>query len=306
MTDPLTPNFPDQATRLRADIPRLLCPECRLPLTPATLACANGHAYAWRDGVLVLLSVEFGRYLRAFLDAFSRLREAHQARLMDVAAYPLLPYGPAVSADFRWDIRRADLALVPRLLPSARPLRILEVGAWNGWLTHHLARAGHQVTAVDYFDDEYDGLRAHKHYAESWTAIQMNLEELSLLASPFDAIILNHCLAFFTHPPATVAQAQALLAPAGRLLIIGLSFFRRPAFKRAQVAADRAQRQAAGVKELKEMRGYLDWQDRVWLTRQGVRLRAYGALWRANLKARLRPTAPYYAYGLYQAPAAQL
>lgn len=286
--------------------PPLLCPECHGPLTPAGLICANGHAYVWRDGVLVLLSAAFGRRLQAFLDPFAAYRAQEGARLLDPAQYPLLPAGPAVAANFQWNIRRADLHLVQRLLPAARPRHILEVGAWNGWLTHHLALAGHHVTAVDYFDDVYDGLRAHKHYAETWTSIQMDLEDLSLLAASFEVVILNHCLAFFTDPLASVAQARACLAPTGRLLMIGLAFFRDPTWKQAQVAADRARRRAHSVEDFKAMRGYLDWTDYAALRRQRVRLRPYRALWRANLKARLRPSAPYYAYGVYTAPAATL
>lgn len=283
--------------------PPLLCPECRQPLAPVGLTCNNGHHFDQRDGVLRLMSAAFNRRLQAFLDPFTAYRAQLGARLLDPAAYPLLPFGPAVASNFQWDIRRADWQLMPRLLPAGRPLRILEVGAWNGWLTHHLARAGHHVTAVDYFDDEYDGLRARRHYAETWLAIQMDLEDLSLLAATFEVVILNHCLAFFSHPLATVAQAQARLAPAGRLLILGLSFFRAPAAKQAQVAADRARRRAGGVEDFKPMRGYLDWADRTALRRTGVRVRPYGALWRANLKARLRPAAPAYAYGVYLAPA---
>ena len=43
---------------------------------------------------------------------------------------------------------------------TAEPIRVLDVGAGNSWLSHRLASFGHQVVAVDRLDDELDGLGA--------------------------------------------------------------------------------------------------------------------------------------------------
>src|SRR6267378_6158682 len=46
-------------------------------------------------------------------------------------------------------------------------LRILDLGAGNGWLSNRLAQRGHSVTAIDLSDDPFDGLGAGRHYGSA-------------------------------------------------------------------------------------------------------------------------------------------
>src|SRR4051812_41670551 len=110
----------------------------------------SGHGVKLQDGVLALMSDEFERHMRDFLPAFSQMRGADSKRLLDPIAYPQLPYGPGAAGHFEWRLRGYDLDVIQRLLHSRGPRRILDVGAWNGWLSHRLAAQGHSVTAIDY------------------------------------------------------------------------------------------------------------------------------------------------------------
>ncbi|MBC8076476.1 MAG: hypothetical protein H7Y32_10415, partial [Chloroflexales bacterium] len=47
-------------------------------------------------------------------------------------------------------------------------------------------------------------------------------------------------------------------------------------------------------------RGYLDFGDKTALELLGVALRPYPQLWRANLRALLRPARPWHAYGVWR------
>jgi 2-polyprenyl-3-methyl-5-hydroxy-6-metoxy-1,4-benzoquinol methylase len=289
----------------------MLCPECRLPLdemgeeapvSQRPLACANGHLFTYQDGVLVLLAQGFRQRLQTFTAALEPVRQAQAKRLLDEALYPQLPFITPDSEAWEWRLRRYDLALIWRWLAGRAGLRILDVGAWNGWLSNRLAEDGHRVTAVDYFTDPHDGLGARRFYRSHWRAIQMDLADLSILDPGYDLIVLNRCLAFFTEPVAYVTAAQPLLAPGGRLVLTGLQIFHKPAVKARQVTAyRRAHLEQYGFELfLRPSKGYLDQADAAGLQAAGVSLRPYRELWPANLKAWLWPTRPFHQYGIYE------
>jgi len=285
---------------------RLRCPNCHEPLD-AALTCVHAHHFTERQGVLVLLADEFDTRLQAFLSGFEALREREHQRLIDPAAYEHLPQirSRDRSWDVEWRLRRYDLASVlDRLQNQAvRSLRVLDIGAWNGWLSHQLAKRGHDVTAVDYFVDEYDGLGARRFYSSTWRAIQLDLDDLTVLDEPFDVIILNRCAQFFTDPAALLRTTRARLAPEGQLIITGLQFFRDPRPKaRTVVQAQQTYRARTGFDLfLKPTKGYLDFEDRRRFQADGVQLCAYPQLWPANLKARFRPERPRHEYGVWRA-----
>jgi SAM-dependent methyltransferase len=276
----------------------LHCPTCYQPLHPQRLACANGHAFALTDGVLSLLDAPFARRLQRFNEALAQYRAETGRRLLDPALYAQLPFAAALRPQFEWRLRRYDWAVVQKWI-GTRPQRVLDIGAWNGWLSYRLTLLGHEVTAVDYFTDPYDGLAAKQFYPVDWQAIQMDLTDLSPLPPVFDAIILNRCLAFFSDPVAYLAQVQAKLAPGGRILLTGLAFYDNPSAKAQAVAAmTENYRQQYGLEMfLNPTRGYLDKEDRRQLAAAGIRLTPYPQLFLANLKAWLLPQHPRYYYG---------
>lgn len=280
---------------------QLLCPDCRLPLDPDRLICANGHAFGYdENGVLVLLAADFAPRLAAFAARLRAIRATEERRLLDPAVYPQLPFAPALRHDHEWRLRGRDWRLIARLLAGRSGLRILDVGAWNGWLSHRLARAGHEVVAVDYFADPHDGLGARRWYASHWTAIQMNLTDLAVLPAVFDLVILDRCLQFQPDPAACVAPAARLLAPGGLLLATGLQIFFDPGPKARQVAALLAfYRQTYDFDLfLWPTKGYLDRSDLSQLGALGMIVRPYRPLFAANLKARLRPSLPWHGFGV--------
>jgi 2-polyprenyl-3-methyl-5-hydroxy-6-metoxy-1,4-benzoquinol methylase len=279
----------------------LLCPECRQTLDPATLACPMGHRFGQRDGVLVLLQDEFGRRLQRFAAELGAIRAAENRARLDRSAYEELPFAAAVARDPEWRLRRHDIAVLSKRLASAPPLRILDVGAWNGWLSHRLAARGHAVTAVDYFADAYDGLGARRLYSTTWRAIQMDIADLSLLDETYDLVVLNRCVQFFTDPVAYVASAQQRVAAGGSLVLTGLHFFRAPGAKARQVAALRRHYHEKYSFELflRPTRGFLDHTDREGLRRLGVTLRPYPQLWLANTRAVFFGSRPRHYHGAW-------
>jgi 2-polyprenyl-3-methyl-5-hydroxy-6-metoxy-1,4-benzoquinol methylase len=185
--------------------------------------------------------------------------------------------------------------------PLPTPPRVLDIGAWNGWLSHRLAARGHDVTAIDYFADAYDGLGAQRWYSTTWRAIQMDLADLAPLNQCYDVVIVNRCVQFFTDPAAAVAAAQRQVAPGGLLLLTGLQVFHDPRVKADAVARLRQTYAARYGHDLflRPTRGYLDRTDTTRLHERGITMRPYPQLWLANLRARLDPTRPRHAYGVW-------
>lgn len=280
----------------------LRCPVCRERLRehrrPAGFTCANDHSFPQEEGVLSLLHPAFAAELHAFLETFEPYRNQIGQRITDPAVYPGLPFNRR--EELEWRLRTYDVIAIEKLLAGRETGRILDIGAWNGWLSNVLAGRGHIVTAVDYFTDKFDGLGARRFYQTNWQAIQLDLRDLSLLDEQFDLVVVNRCLQFFADPPAYVDVAGPKVAPGGRLLLTGLAFFRDPAGKQQQMRDLQAELARRDIPTFKPMKGYLDTADRQRLLAMGVALHAYPQLRRANLKARLIASAPAYYYGVWE------
>lgn len=287
---------------------QILCPDCRTSFAvddrawlPPGIACPAGHRFAAREGVLELLDADLARRLAGFLTPFSALRANEDKRLIDPATYPQLPDAPAVRDQFEWRLRRYDLQVVASLLRHRGRQRVLDLGAWNGWLSNRLAQLGHDVTAIDYFVDEFDGLRARKFYTGDWRAVQMNLEDLDVLDEQFDVVIVNRCVQFYADPPAYARAVQRKVAPGGVMLLTGLAFVRDPAERIAGMAGLRRRLQENGLDFFKPMKGYLDFDDKSQFQDAGYHLHPYRQLLAANARSLLSSTAPRYYYALWQA-----
>ncbi len=281
---------------------KLICPSCEAPLSEGRV-CGNNHRFTEADGVLMLLTDAFRKRLQIFETHLAKMREKETIRrISDPAAFSELPFGAAIKNDGEWRLRQYDLAIINKLLSDLPEQKILEIGAWNGWLSHRLTLENHQVLAIDYFSDEFDGLKAQKFYPVQWPAIQMDISNLSPLgAERFDVIILNRCLQFFSNPLDYMCSAATLLRPGGRIILTGIQCFPNPRKKIEQIAIARKNfQQSYGVDLfLNPTRGYLDWGDRKRLLAAGCRLVPYPQLFRNNLKARLRRFLPVNFYGVF-------
>jgi len=274
--------------------PPLSCPNCHEPLTGHD-TCGCGRYYPQQGGVIRLLAEPQGRAIRAFAALIAAIRRSQHIPMIQPAHYAQLPNGPAGSGH-EWRLRRHDLAVVRGLLGRRGPLTILDVGAWNGWLSHNLALDGHIVTAVDYFDDTHDGLQARQWYPSDWRAIQCDLLDLASLGT-YDVIILNRCLQFFGDPLSYVNAARAQVRPGGLIILTGLQLFIDPRRKAADVMRlQEAHRTRYGFELfLRTCKGFLEVSDARNLWRAGLTLRPY--MIPSNIRTTIEPTRPLHVYG---------
>lgn len=253
--------------------------------------------------MLRLLTPPFAAQLDAFTQAFQADRIAQQYSGLPQAAYAQLPFGNAVRNDPEWRARQADLRLILKRLPTGKTLRVLDIGAWNGWLSHQLAIRGHDVTAVSYFADAQDGLGARQFYPNpKWQAIQMDECDLDVLRDEFDVVILNRCVQFSPDVIKQVQAAQARVAAGGLLIATGLNFYKDSSQHTARIQARAvAFRQRHGIDLfLRPTRGYLDWDDLTRLRALKLDLQPVRSLWRAWLKSLVLPASPRPCFGLWR------
>jgi 2-polyprenyl-3-methyl-5-hydroxy-6-metoxy-1,4-benzoquinol methylase len=177
------------------------------------------YVYQDLDGLNSFLKPEIRNRLGVFLEAFETFREKRKDRIVDLKRYPELPF---VEENLEsWKNRQKDVQFLNENF-SISGKRVLEIGAWNGWLSNRLALAGATVCAIDYFKDKYDGLASKAHYPNSdWTAIQMDCEDLVVLNPGFHIIIFNWHLMTCSEPWKVIDQAKQLLSNDGILVILG-------------------------------------------------------------------------------------
>lgn len=177
--------------------------------------------------------------------AASRFRSAYGAhrasegRDLDPASMRQLPYLAAGPLAKQWAVRaRTFDAFVERILrPMARqspcPLRVLDLGAGNGWLSWRVALDGHEAVALDVRDDHLDGLGAAEAYLESvngrFSRVVASFESLPIAAGGFDLVVFNASLHYALDLAATLREARRVTHAGGRIVILDSAFYAREA-----------------------------------------------------------------------------
>lgn len=274
----------------------ILCPVCREYLPTNTLTCANGHIFSrTSDGIPNLLSPT----LSARLDAIASHRERVRVGLPTITDYDGLPYNMAHTG-FEWRGRAQSADMVLRYIAKYQPKTILEIGGWNGWLTHHMAKSA-SVLAVDFFADAIDGLGAMRHYQSRWERLQMDITDLTILADRFDMVVINNGIHLLPDPIGTIRQAIGLVADGGMLIALELPIYRNPEKRIAQIRRIETQFTAqggVGSLFLHPTKGYLDRSHRAEMTQLGIKLHLYRR-YKAIAKALIMPTAPMVLVGAW-------
>jgi SAM-dependent methyltransferase len=209
-------------------LPRFACPECR---TPVEDDCADGHAcpgcgcrFAHCGGIFRFLARSRAEAASPFLQQYRLERERGGYRTASAEACRMLP--SVVRDDphaAEWRLRRESYRhLEQHALPAVwgGPVRVLDLGAGNGWVAHRLASFGHRVVAVDLIDDEVDGLGACRHYPVAFPAVQADFVALPFEPSQFDLAIFGASLHYAPRPERALAEARRMLAEGGAIVIM--------------------------------------------------------------------------------------
>jgi SAM-dependent methyltransferase len=225
---------------------RFRCPECHGTafVIDADLFCpGEGRRFAGESGVLPLLRWERRRALAPFLEAYRRVRRIEGWG--GAASYYLgLPFDSDGRHRDIWKIRARSYRAALDVLGSRfadmkrvdewnkRSLRVLELGAGNGWFSWRMAEAGHHVLATDISLDDEDGLGAIERYARPCPAFRerlvralLDMEELALDDSQLDVVVANASLHYAGSLPAAISEVHRVLRPGGLFLVLDSPVF---------------------------------------------------------------------------------
>lgn len=217
-----------------------------------------------QDNIYRFLLPGRAQALATFLAQYRHVREQDGYCSRPAEYYRSLPQVPPGDSQAQgWRIRSATYHSLKRVVlptPSAhQPLTVLDLGAGNAWLSNRLGTLGHECVAVDWLDDQDDGLGAARHYATAITRVQADFDWLPFVPGQFDLVVYNGSLHYSPDIESSLEHAFRMLRPGGRLAIMDSPTFRSKASAERMVS-EQAQRFVQGrptVGAIRPGQGYL-------------------------------------------------
>jgi SAM-dependent methyltransferase len=234
---------------LRASI-ALRCPACgKNNLAHSYESLAAHHEPLDCQGCSFLTKQEAGiwcalpparqRYFARFIQEYEHVRKQEGRGANSPEFYLQLPFRDLNGRNaWQWSIRARTFRYIARNilpeLPATAPsktlsnkgsvaLKILDLGAGNGWMSYRLASLGHQPVAVDLLTNPFDGLGAAVHYQSAlskfFPRFQAELDHLPFADNQFDCAIFNASFHYSENYKRTLAEAMRCLAPGGTIII---------------------------------------------------------------------------------------
>ena len=190
--------------------------------------CQRG--FERRAGIWRFLTAPRREELEPFMQQDRIIRQHDGRRISIPNYYRRLPFvrdeDPHAG---QWRLRRETYHnLLAHVFHGDKPwLRVLDVGAGSGWLSHRLTALGHGAVAVDAVDDDTDGLGAAQDYATRFVVVQADFEALPFAPRQFDVAVFNGSLHYAPDPAATIERAHRLLVPGATVVVMDSPMFRR-------------------------------------------------------------------------------
>jgi len=203
-----------------------------------TISVPNGYTLEYTSDVYSVMTTEFRERLSSFLANYKKIQATRNTLPSElIADFPFVRF-----KKFKNEIysRKRDLDILECVLKDASGGMILEIGAWNGWLSSRLAKQNYSVISADIFRDETNGLASKKyHKTKPMLSLQTDLRDPSIYKIKFDHIIFNHSLQFLPDPETILEAYSKLLQPRGQLIILGLDYRKNEARQYKRVKAYR-------------------------------------------------------------------
>jgi SAM-dependent methyltransferase len=164
---------------------------------------------------------------RTFLDQYATIRHAEGRGSNDPEYYRALPWHDLSSRNSgQWGIRARSYRHFERKVlqrierTTNRSLRIIDLGAGNGWMTNQLRLRGHRPIALDIFTDSLDGLGALGNYAQQTDGVAAEFDSLPFRDASIDVAIFNSSLHYSSDYLRTLTAVRRCLRDDGYLIII--------------------------------------------------------------------------------------
>jgi len=215
-----------------------ICPRCRSTLEridPDRLTCPqDGLEFRQVDGIWRFLLPESEAHYARFIADYEAVRRFEERGSTSADYYRALPFKDRSGRhQTDWNIRaRSYNVLIKNVLtrlqnPLERSLKIIDLGAGNGWLSNQLSAQGDRVMAVDLSVNEQDGLGAWKYYKHGYIPMQAEFNHLPVMDSFADAVIFNASFHYSENYMETLKEAKRVLTEEGQVVIMDSPVYRR-------------------------------------------------------------------------------
>lgn len=191
--------------------------------------CTACGAYECVDGIWRMLAPDKAAHYEQFVQNYDTVRHGEQWGGNGANYYRALPYEDVSGRHSDvWRVRTVSYdALLSNVVEPLsqgrkRPLRILDAGAGNGWLSYRLSLAGHALLAVDLRLDRVDGLGAYEYYGDDvcFVRAQATFEQIPLLDDQLDLVIFGGSIHYATSFEETLREALRVLRRDGNIVIL--------------------------------------------------------------------------------------
>lgn len=214
------------------------CPVCGTHLEvvsrDATRCPKDKNQFTRQDSIWRFLPPERLTYYSTFMSEYAAIRGAEKRGSSDPAYYRNLPFkdlSGVYSSDWRIRAKSYEMLVTEVFTPrevAFHSLKVLDLGAGNGWLSNRLALRGHYVAAVDLQINPVDGLGALQHYDQEIVALQAEFDHLPLLSQQADLVIYNASFHYSVDYINTLKEAQRVLKPNGNIVILDTPLYHNP------------------------------------------------------------------------------
>jgi SAM-dependent methyltransferase len=172
---------------------------------------------------------------RRWARAYARLRRTEGRGAggdAELFALPWVTAGP-LAAQWRIRARTFDTFLRRVVAPLERErgqaLRVLDLGAGNGWLSARLAERGHRCVAADLRVDDVDGLAAAAPFARRlprmFGRVAASFDALPVRARRFDLVVFDASLHLAEDLGRVLSEAARAAAPGGVVAVLDSPFY---------------------------------------------------------------------------------
>jgi ubiquinone/menaquinone biosynthesis C-methylase UbiE len=143
----------------------------------------------------------------------------------ELKALPLVPHSHPHYKE--WKIRqRSARQLVQYLQKKGKPLRILETGCGNGWLSYQLAMIpGSTVTGADINTTELQQAKRVFGHPANLTFMEGDIRQAQLKKTSYDIVIFAASIQYFSWLSEIIHAAFELISPGGEIHILDSPFY---------------------------------------------------------------------------------
>jgi SAM-dependent methyltransferase len=179
------------------------------------------------------------RYFGRFIEEYEHVRKQEGRGTTSPEFYLELPFRDLTGRNgWQWSIRSRTFRYIARnILPMlsgtafsgtlskkrGTALKILDLGAGNGWMSYRLGCLGHQPIAVDLLTNPLDGLGAAVHYKSAlrtfFPRFQAELDNLPFADGQFDCAIFNASFHYSENYERTLAETIRCVSRGGTIII---------------------------------------------------------------------------------------